>query len=380
MALLLIDNQGGVYRSDIATGTVTRLADYSLTFTDIAVAPDGRVFANTTSALYELDLTNGTATQRATLSAANALAFGADGRLYVAGSANSISVLSLSTFQLERSFTLPVGTTSAGDIHVNGNLLYLATSARTILSLDLTTGSVVANVSHGIYNLFGLHSENGRLYGLANNDIYAIDPATGTAVRTLELPLPITIFGAATLAGVTVTGTSGDDVILADQNGSVIDGREGDDILIGSASADRMDGGAGRDHLHGLDGRDTLSGGQDHDVIEGGGGNDRISGGSGRDILSGGRGQDTLTGGTGRDTFIFTARDGTDRITDFDGTEDMLELSASLMGTGPKTVERLEADFATQTVDGLLLDFGAAGRLLLAGADLADLRDNVLFI
>ena len=42
------------------------------------------------------------------------------------------------------------------------------------------------------------------------------------------------------------------------------------------------------------------------------------SGGAGRDRIEGGRGNDILTGGEGPDTFVFTRRDGSDRITDFE--------------------------------------------------------------
>lgn len=378
MALLLIDNQGGVYQTDILAGTTTRLTDYNLLFTDIAVARDGRVFANTFSTLYELDLQNGTATARATLVQANALAIDDDGRVYVAGLNNSINVLSLDSFQLERTIPLPPSTTSAGDIHVNGDTLYLTTNARTVLTYDLATDTLMGTAFHGISALFGLHSEGGRLFGLAGNDIYEIDATTGLSLAMLELPANITINGAATLAGVRVEGTSGADVLRADQNGSHLIGRDGDDILIGSASIDRLEGGAGRDHLHGLDARDALFGGTDHDLLEGGGGNDRLSGGAGRDILVGGRGNDTLAGGTGKDSFVFHRRDGVDRITDFNGDQDILELDAALLGRGPRTLDRLIEDYATETVEGVLFNFGRSGRILVENTTLSDFQDAIL--
>jgi Ca2+-binding RTX toxin-like protein len=378
MALLVIDNQGGVFRTDITAGTTTRLADFDLIFTDIAVAPDGRVFANTFSTLYELDLLTGTAVARAALTNANALAFDADGHVYVAGLSSEIRVLSAATFELERTIALPSNTTSAGDIHINGNTLYLTTNARTILTMDLASGTIVDSAFHGITGLFGLHSESGRIFGLAGNDIFELNPDTGLATLRLELPFGITINGAATLAGVQVTGTARADLLLADANGSVLIGLEGDDILIGSAARDTLEGGAGRDHLHGLEGRDILIGGQDRDILEGGGGNDRLFGGSGRDILSGGRGNDTLSGGSGRDSFVFYAREGADVVTDFDGLLDVLEIEASLLGRGPKTLDRLFDEYATVTADGVLFDFGRSGSIHVENVSLADLQNSVL--
>ena len=69
-----------------------------------------------------------------------------------------------------------------------------------------------------------------------------------------------------------------------------------------------------------------ISSGSSDDTLSGNGGNDTLSGGEGDNILDGGIGIDTLIGGEGSDTFIFTSTsNGTDIITDFTVTEDILK-------------------------------------------------------
>ncbi|MCA8908499.1 MAG: VWA domain-containing protein, partial [Rhodospirillaceae bacterium] len=93
-----------------------------------------------------------------------------------------------------------------------------------------------------------------------------------------------------------------------------------DDVLIGGGDDDLIIGGAGAD---------TLSGNGGNDILIGGVGDDTLSGGSGDDILRGGMGEDTLTGGSGADSFVLAGDDPgvSDLITDFDATEDQLDLS-----------------------------------------------------
>jgi hypothetical protein len=80
------------------------------------------------------------------------------------------------------------------------------------------------------------------------------------------------------LAGVawakTITGTSGNDVLVGTSRGDTIRGLQG---------TDRIDGGAGPD------------------VLQGNENDDRLVGGPGDDVLGGGRGEDALCGGAGDD-------------------------------------------------------------------------------
>ena len=64
-------------------------------------------------------------------------------------------------------------------------------------------------------------------------------------------------------------------------------------------------------------GNDTIIGNNNGDILDGGAGNDTIRGGTGNDVIIGGPGIDRLTGGAGDDTFVFRANFGHDTITDF---------------------------------------------------------------
>jgi VCBS repeat-containing protein len=83
----------------------------------------------------------------------------------------------------------------------------------------------------------------------------------------------------------TITGTSGDDVLVGGAGDDVICGGTGDDVLRGGGGDDVLRGGAGEDRLVGGAGDDYLQGGR-HD--------DRLRAGTGDDDLRGGRGNDRL--------------------------------------------------------------------------------------
>lgn len=298
MAVFFIDTNGGIYRADVETGQTTRLADYGYQWTDIAVTPDGRVFATTFTGLYELNLETGTSVFRSSLSGnINALASDSRGNLYIGGLSNSeINVISSQDFRTLRTIDLPAGNFSAGDIHINGSNLYFATTGRDLLTVNLNNNMVANDFYHGIPSLYGLHSENGNLYGFAGNDIYLINPRTSSVEWVMELPINVTINGSATLAGVRVNGTMRDDVLYADANGSSLFGLGGNDILVGSRVSDQLFGGAGND---------VLRGGAGNDVVVGGFGNDVLDGGAGRDLLVAGYGADIARGGLGVDMLAF---------------------------------------------------------------------------
>lgn len=116
-----------------------------------------------------------------------------------------------------------------------------------------------------------------------------------------------------------IHGGAGDDVLRGGAGKDSLQGADGADALMGQAGADALLGGAGDD---------LLSGGAGADALDGGDGNDRLSGGAGADRLRGGAGDDLLSGGAGADAFIFAPGDGTDRILDFDPSEDRLILRA----------------------------------------------------
>ena len=103
-----------------------------------------------------------------------------------------------------------------------------------------------------------------------------------------------------------------------------------DERIEGGRANDRLLGREGNDTLLGGAGNDSLLGGLDDDILRGGGGHDFLVGGRGNDRLIGGNGFDTLRGGEGDDKFIFQdVRHKSDRILDFDGTEDFILVDQS---------------------------------------------------
>jgi len=106
---------------------------------------------------------------------------------------------------------------------------------------------------------------------------------------------------ALTLPAGTLTGTSGDDVLLGTPAGETMNGLGGDDVICGGGGDDRLNGGPGFDNLVGGDGDDHLYGQ---------GGCDHLKGGTGNDVLfpgpSGAACAGTLVGQGGRDRFVIT--------------------------------------------------------------------------
>ncbi|MFL8987158.1 retention module-containing protein [Pseudomonas sp. QLc11A] len=191
--------------------------------------------------------------------------------------------------------------------------------------------------------------------------------------------------------GHTLTGTSGDDILVAGTGSNIINAGDGNDVLTAGSGNNELHGDAGNDLLYSgpgndtLDGgtgidtasyahatagvtvdlsllaaqntlgagtdtlmaienltgsnfNDTLSGDNTNNVINGGLGNDILNGGGGDDLLIGGLGNNTLSGGAGADTFQWLkGNSGHDVITDFTPGTDKLDLSQLLQGENGTT-------------------------------------------
>lgn len=98
-----------------------------------------------------------------------------------------------------------------------------------------------------------------------------------------------------------VVSGNGNDTILGNTLGNLIDGSGGGDEMDGRGGDDTIRGGDGRDFLRGGEGNDIVDGGDAEDFLEGGEGDDWILGGLGDDFLFGGAGFDLIEGGDGND-------------------------------------------------------------------------------
>jgi len=135
-------------------------------------------------------------------------------------------------------------------------------------------------------------------------------------------------------AGDTITVDDAGGIVVGDEGDDTVTGGAGRDVVRGGSGADTVTGGAGGDVIRGDSGNDNISGGAGNDVLLGDAGNDIIDGGSGDDHIMGGAGNDTLTGGSGADVFLFAGNTGNDTITDFDVSEDTIDLSLLQTGIG----------------------------------------------
>ncbi|MGK7900841.1 MAG: hypothetical protein AB4352_05390 [Hormoscilla sp.] len=151
-----------------------------------------------------------------------------------------------------------------------------------------------------------------------------------------------------------VQGNEGDDVVNGGAGNDTLFGQAGDDILTGGAGDDLLQAGAGNNVLYGNSGNDTLFGDADRDTLIGGAGNDVLSAGAGDDLLVGGSGDDRMIAGPGRDRFFFSGNSGADILSDFNISDDIILVSASLGFTSTteilSTLSRTAANVSTFTL------------------------------
>ena len=156
------------------------------------------------------------------------------------------------------------------------------------------------------------------------------------------------------------------------------------DLVVGTSEADDLGGRGGADSIYGAGGDDVLGGGKRDDLLSGGAGNDSLVGGKDNDTLLGGDGDDRLNGrtgddllqgGAGTDRFVFFTAAGNDTIADFEIGTDRIVLKAFGFGDFDDVLAAM-----TDTADGVLLDLGVEGSVLIEDAARAALeaRDFIL--
>ncbi|MEA5572572.1 DUF3616 domain-containing protein [Calothrix sp. UHCC 0171] len=179
-----------------------------------------------------------------------------------------------------------------------------------------------------------------------------------------------------------LTGTNQNDIIRGLAGNDTLRGGNGNDTLYGGLGDDSLDGGNGNDTSYGDNGNDillgengddllygglgddSLDGGNGNDTLYGDDGNDTLLGRNGDDLLYGGKGNDLLTGGNGSDRFVYKAfNEGMDTITDFNPSQDILDLSGVFVSLGVTSVTNDFLRF-TQSGSNTLVEIdpnGAAG-------------------
>lgn len=201
----------------------------------------------------------------------------------------------------------------------------------------ITRGSAVQlTVNAGTEYFIGVNGDSplSRRY----NPVTGLGSAPGSqGAYTLTLsPASATGVAGITLTGTpgddTLTGTDGDDFLTGQHGKDVLLGLLGNDTLVGNGGKDILEGHAGADWLTGGGGKDGLRGGNGQDILSGGRGKDTLEGGAGDDRLAGEKGRDKLTGGDGDDLFILTAKGGRDRIFDYEDGRDRLGLEDITFG------------------------------------------------
>ncbi len=212
-------------------------------------------------------------------------------------------------------------------------------------------------------------------------------------------------------------GSAFEDALTGDDVVNRLMGNEGDDELFGMGGNDMLLGGEGADLIDGDDGIDTTNyqhadegvgvnlatggfageatgdtfvdveffyGSKFDDTaigddlanrLNGQAGDDILDGAGGRDTLIGDLGNDTLTGGDDLDLFLFRGNFGNDVITDFEagaGIVDRIYFQSMGLSMGELSL--------TDATDGLLIEAGTYGTLLLEGVVAADLAaDDFIF-
>jgi len=166
---------------DVATGEVALIGDMGDVMTDIAFAPDGRLYAMSFFTLYEVDPATGQATPIGAhgIPDGNALVFANQNVLYAMG-ADSTQLYQLNLATGTGTPLGDVGGGSAGDLAYNRGELYVSTVSATLIRIDLNpvSGTLVGNI--GFPDVFGLATaDDGVLYGISGTQILTVDTTTG---------------------------------------------------------------------------------------------------------------------------------------------------------------------------------------------------------
>lgn len=231
-----------LFVSDPRTGLLDAIGNTGQALTDIAITYQDEAYAVTANAFYRLNLATGGLTFVANLPGEiNAMASDSEGRIFAMDGSTGRILLVNPTNGSTTNFAVTTSS-SAGDLVVANNQLWLSTRALQLESYDLTTGAKTGAFFHGISNLKGLAIGNdAQLYGFADNKVYQIDIVAGRTTEVASFTPGTVINGAAnTWEGVrnwVIGSTTGDNLSGSGRN-DLIAGHGGDDTLNGSFGTD----------------------------------------------------------------------------------------------------------------------------------------------
>jgi hypothetical protein len=168
---------------DVATGSTSVVGTTSTFMTDIAFNTVGDLYGISFSNLYSIDKTNANTTLIGSLGSfngtANALVFGADGTLYMAGS--TLYTVNVGTGAVT-AVGSGIGFQSAGDLAFVGGTLFMAASNGDLVSIDTSTGVGTSIGTMGSGSVFGLATpDNATLYGVDGQNVVQINTSNGNA-------------------------------------------------------------------------------------------------------------------------------------------------------------------------------------------------------
>ena len=230
------------------------------------------------------------------------------------------------------------------------------------MQLVLNTGTPPTPVVTLSSNYSGV-SENGQtnlIYtftrtGATTTPVTVNFTVGGTATRTSDYNAFGAVFSTPTQGNITLAqGATTAQLVLVATGDTVRESNETVNLTLASGQGYQIGTPApvtttilnddGTTSQQGTPGNDSIEAGSTR-ILSGKDGNDIIIGSNASDILAGGLGNDLLTSGIGFDTFVFSkSLEGIDTITDFNVSQDLIQVSAAGFGGALVSGETISSD------------------------------------